>query len=318
MQPSTSTRGVRLSAPPSVRISLHEIDSSRTTSAVVVSIVLMRLLTAWEVFMRVPAARWIVALALVLATPGFVRAQALIAILLGDKLSSDRFQLGLNISAAGTGFSGVSNRMRISWGIGMYGEVRLSARVRLLPELVFKSPSGAAELNTHVPGYRFTPIGEPTVDRLIATGKVTRTLQYIALPVVVKGVFGPIGLGLGPEFSVLVRAQDTVATGIDQGTLKLSTSVRKVLCPVDAGLIGSIEYAFEPEKAMRSMRIRAKGYYGLVDTVQSDHGKPVRNWYLMLGADIPIGGPPHKHPDHSAASKSPGLHEPSKAGRVGP
>lgn len=241
--------------------------------------------------MHARVARWTAALGLVLAAPTTVRAQALIAILLGDKLSTDRFQLGINVSAAGTGFTGVPNRLRVSWGIGMYGEVRLGRALRLVPELVLKAPAGATRLNTHAPGYPFAPPGEPTLDDLVTNGEVMRALHYIALPVAVKWVYGPIGLGLGPQLGVLGRARDTVSATVDQGELQLTASIRKSMRPVDAGVFASLEYAFQPHKAMRSARVRAKGYYGLVDVISGDHGKPVRNWHFMLGVDVPIGGP---------------------------
>ena len=58
---------------------------------------------------------------------------------------------------------------------------------------------------------------------------------------------------------------------------------------VDAGLIFSLDYAFKPEAEMRSMKVNAKLYYGLTNTVKDNPGDSVRNWMLFLGLDIPMG-----------------------------
>jgi hypothetical protein len=41
---------------------------------------------------------------------------------------------------------------------------------------------------------------------------------------------------------------------------------------------------------MRSIKINAKLYYGLTDTVKDNPGESVKNWMLFLGLDVPVGG----------------------------
>jgi hypothetical protein len=50
-------------------------------------------------------------------------AQALIALLLGDKVSNERFQPGLNVSVAATGPRGVSDDVLPTWSLSLCGEV---------------------------------------------------------------------------------------------------------------------------------------------------------------------------------------------------
>jgi hypothetical protein len=38
------------------------------------------------------------------------------------------------------------------------------------------------------------------------------------------------------------------------------------------------------------MRVDAKFYYGLTDTVKNNEGDAIRNWMLFVGLDIPVGG----------------------------
>jgi len=41
---------------------------------------------------------------------------------------------------------------------------------------------------------------------------------------------------------------------------------------------------------VRSLRLNAKFYYGLTNTVKGNTGDAIRNWILFIGLDIPVGG----------------------------
>jgi len=225
-----------------------------------------------------------------LALPSAAHAQVLIALLLGDRVSNDRFQLGLNVGFAATGLQGVQSKFRVGFGVSMYGEIRLSDRFRLQPELAMKLPGGARELPPGAPGHSLSPIGEPTYDDVVNNGLVLRNQKYIGIPIYTKYLIGPIGLGLGPQISFLTKATDTSESKSDAPKVQLETDAEDDLSPVDIGIAASLDYAFSPEHQMRSMRVRAKGYFGLVDTVKDNPGDPIRNWNFQFGLDIPIGG----------------------------
>jgi hypothetical protein len=232
--------------------------------------------------------------------PSAGEAQVLIALLLGDKVSNERFQLGLNVNFAATGFWGVKNELKPGWSIALYGEIHLTDHFHLQPELIMKAPGGARELSPGAPGYDIEPIGDPAYDEVVTEGSLERELRYIALPVLAKGVFGPIGLALGPQIAVLHGASDTVSKAVAGTKVKVGSSVEDDLQRFDAGIAASAEYAFSARQGMRSLRIRARGYLGLMDTVKDNPRDPVRNWSFSVGLDIPIGGkggdkaPPNK------------------------
>ncbi|MFT3921878.1 MAG: hypothetical protein QM778_05030 [Myxococcales bacterium] len=240
---------------------------------------------------------WILLMGLGGATPQRAQAQAMLMLLVGDKIVTKNFQPGISASFVGTGFWGISNKMRLSWSLGIYGEIRLTRSLTLQPELMLKNPNGARGLSPSVPGYPFVPPeGEPTLDTLITQGEDTRELRAVALPVILKWVVGPIGLGLGPQLNVLTNASDTVKKKISGQTYELSQGIRKELTPYDIGVVGSVEYAFSKGEHMRSFRVRVKSVLGLVDTVKDNPQKAIRNWSVSFGVDIPIGK--YKPNDH--------------------
>lgn len=229
--------------------------------------------------------------------PSKAESQVLIALLFGDKLSTERAQFGLNVSAGLTGLTGVSSRFDFGWAIGLYLEIALRPRIHLLPELVMKMPAGARDMDSTIPGYSIDTLGDPALGMVEEQGSVQRSMTYLALSVVARFALGPIGLGVGPQGSI--RTQRTELVSLERGdqTVTIETSSGNFAQRWDAGLLGTLDFPFSPHLGMRSVRLRAKGYYGLVDTVKGEGGPAMRNWYFLLGVDIPIGGPPRPPPD---------------------
>ncbi len=240
-------------------------------------------------------------LALLLWLPGAAQGQVLIALIFGDKVSNERFQLGINVSAVGSAFMGFQDSVRIDWSMSIYGEIALHRRFHLLPCLALKYPGGAKDMTPSLPGYPFKTIGEPTFDQVVTEGEVRRELRYLSLPVIGRVLVGPLGIGAGPQIGVLLTADD-VASRKDGGTrISLKHGVVDELRRVDFGFVMSLDYSFWPAKAMRSMRLRGSGYVGVVDTIKKgDSAGGIRNWNVMLGLDIPIGGP-KKAPQNAPA-----------------
>ncbi len=77
---------------------------------------------------------------------------------------------------------------------------------------------------------------------------------------------------------------------MERGGLNLKASNTDSLNTFDAGLIGSLSFMLKPKLQMRSLRVEAKFYYGLTNTVKDNTGDAVRNWQLFVGLDIPVGG----------------------------
>jgi hypothetical protein len=219
-------------------------------------------------------------------------AQALLIILFGDKLSTEKFQLGINADLV---FSSLTNTgeadPRFSWAFGAYGEIKLSDHWHLQPELTVKTPAGAKGMANTTPGSPFSsPSGDPTLDSIAAAGTVTRSANYLTLPLLVKYVTGPLHIGVGGSLGILTGASDELVSDAERGALNLNASNTDSLNTFDAGLVASLSYAFKPQLQMRSLRLDVKFYYGLTNTVKGHAGDAIRNWMLFVGLDIPVGG----------------------------
>jgi len=113
-------------------------------------------------------------------TASLAHSQVLIALLFGDKLNSDSFQLGIQLAGNFqnvTGWEGTSSRF--SLGFGIYGELKLTEKLSLQPEILFKDPRGA----DGVPGNEFD---NENLDPLLADASVTMKLAYVSIPILLK------------------------------------------------------------------------------------------------------------------------------------
>ena len=118
-----------------------------------------------------------------LVSVNVAQGQALLVLLFGDKLSTEKFQLGINADIGWTGQTNLlDSSTRFSWAFGAYGEVKLGERWRLQPELTLKTPAGAEGLFAEEAGNPFAPTGNEDIDEVIDTGRVTRSLTTSPFP----------------------------------------------------------------------------------------------------------------------------------------
>ena len=211
--------------------------------------------------------------------------QALLIILFGDKLSTETFQLGINGDLTFSNLRGLdpSGAARISWAFGAYGEIRLSKHWRLQPEITLKTPAGV----NNVPA---TP-QVPGVDSVLSETVVDYSANYITIPLILKYQVDRVGLGFGGQIGFLTSANDRFRGVVDSlRGVTLEANIKDQVNTMDAGLVFSIDYAFRPELEMRSLRLNAKLYLGMMDIVDGNTGDALRNTILFVGLDIPVGG----------------------------
>ena len=211
-------------------------------------------------------------------------AQALIVLLFGDKLSTETFQMGINASLSASTINGLNDvDYRISWAFGAFGEVRLSDDWFLHFNLTIKTPGGAKNVAPFVP----VP---PEVDSLVTGLTVSRSLNYITLPVFIKYKLGSVKLGVGAQIGYLTSADDTYDAITFMGNdLSMVSDISSQLNRWDAGLTGIIDYFFKPDKNMRSLRLSLTYYYGLTDMLKDNTGDAWNNSIFLLSIGIPVG-----------------------------
>lgn len=223
------------------------------------------------------------------AMPHIARGQALLVLIFGDKLSTDTFQMGINVSISTSNLSGVDGTsFYFSWAFGGFGEIRLSDHWSLQPELTIKSAAGAGDMPGLIPD-------DPDLDDIFTDMSVTRKLGYMLLPVYVKYRIGPVRIGIGPQVGLLIRARDIFnGTTAGGGEFTLEKDVKGDIKRFDAGVTVGMEYYVSPKRNMQSMRLALKYYAGLTDILKDNSGDAVRNHVFMLTFGIPVGADKEK------------------------
>lgn len=129
---------------------------------------------------------------------------ALLALIFGDKVASENFNLGLKIGGAYTNFSDPQG-YKANWTpyFGLTTNLKLSDRWYLTPEFIAlskRSLTGTNDLNT----------GVLDLDSLYANSDYTLTLNYIEVPVIIQRVISDrFHVGAGVNFCFYTGAHAT-------------------------------------------------------------------------------------------------------------
>ncbi len=209
--------------------------------------------------------------------------QVLIALLVGDKLNSDKFELGIRLAGNWQNFMGYNGTNgRFSIGFGIYGTLKLSEGFFLQPELLFKDPRGAEDLS----GKQF---GNSNLDPLLENASVTAKLAYVSLPVLLKYSLTPqLSVGFGPQIGYLSSARNEyVAKVYSEADLVFKDDVKSTLNTWDFALAFNLEYRLMKKRAIQ---IGLRYYLGLTDIYKDNPGDSVRNSVFQVYIGMPVGG----------------------------
>ena len=209
--------------------------------------------------------------------------QALWIFLLGDKVSTEKFQMGMNLSAASTWINPINNSSnRITWAFGGFAEWKINKHWSFQPEMIMKNPGGAH----HLSKYELSPpLKEDDFKDIDTSVKLT----YMSMPIYIKFKTKYIGFGIGPQFGLLYRAI-SVFEGEDILTKKqhkITENIYDRTNVFDYGLSTMLEYYLFPKKKLMTMRIGLKYYYGMGNI--STNGSVNKNSTLLLTLAIPVG-----------------------------
>jgi hypothetical protein len=236
----------------------------------------------WPAWRRIA----IVTATLAMAACSTAQGQAILVLLFGDKFASENMQGGIKVDGAWSTLSGLQDAERLrSFAIGGFLEFRLGPRFSVQPEFTFKFPAGAK-------GLPFTPTGDAHVDSAFASASnvsVARTLGYVTVPILAKGTFGRLRLGIGPQIGYVVKAFDHYTGSVArEDDLSYDRPLWSRVNRWDAGVNVLAEVALSGNRGLQSLRLRANYYRAFADALSDASG---RNDILALGLGIPIGGP---------------------------
>ncbi len=227
----------------------------------------------------------LLALLLVAGAVQPARGQVLISLLLGDKVSSERFHLELNVGANFADLNGVDDtKLKPGFMLGIGGEWRFAGDFLLQPELVPFYSTGAKEMPTggiNIP---------PPIDTLVSDLRAERTLKYFAIPVLIK--YGALGrqlhLGAGPQIGFLLSANDKFQ-GVINNDITVDEDIEEVINSTDAGVVFNVSYKLRPSYGTG---INLRYYLGLTDIIKDNPGDAVYNRVLSIFVSLAIGDDP--------------------------
>ncbi len=213
------------------------------------------------------------------------RSQALIMLLLGDKVSSPNFTAGINAGLSLTTLSQPeSATARLSWSFGAFLEWRLSDNVFIGSDITFKNPGGAKTL---------TGLWDdvPEIDTVFSEKKESLQTSYVSLPVIIKYQFSSFRVFGGPQVSYLVAATDNISgTGPSGARIDADRSAFSKLNRWDAGFVVGLEALVTPSQGVYSLRLALRYYQGLVDVTKDPNVNTLNSgFYFTIG--IPLGSP---------------------------
>ncbi len=208
--------------------------------------------------------------------------QVLIALLFGDKLTTDKFELGIRLAGNWDNVTGWGEtKTRFDFGFGIYGTLKLSQKLSLQPELLFKDPRGANKVPADV-------FDNPNLEPLLENASVSAKLAYVSVPVLLKYYLTPhLSLGFGPQFGYLSSARkEYVAQVYSEDDLIYKEDIKSTLNDFDFSLAFNLEFKLPLKKAIH---IGLRYYLGLTDIIKDNSGDSVKNSVIQINLGIPVG-----------------------------
>jgi len=208
--------------------------------------------------------------------------QVLIGMLLGGPLASPNFNIGFEIGMNLSTVDGLDGASRTRGTlVGLFSSWRFSEHWHLYTAIMPLSDKGAKDADP-------IPLNDPTLDPLIATGKMERDLGYFDIPIILQLAQrrdGGFRIGAGPQIGILLSAKDRYAGVTPQGTsVTIENDIEKATQRFDAGIAFDAEYRITGIP----LAIGVRYYYGLTDAMKGS-GPALHNQVLSGSGRISLG-----------------------------
>lgn len=223
---------------------------------------------------------WAFLTACAMVAPRSANAQALIALVFGKKLITDRLHIGIYLGASGSWLQNATGQQpRTALAIGAYTAFDLSKRWQLELDIIMRSPRGADAL-------RYENAFQPPEDSSLVGAEINRKLTYITFSPLIRWRISPsFGIGAGPQVAVRTVARDIFERDMEHGSLQYNYNSRHDVHRLDAGAVVDLQYVLLKGKGIR---LNLQMGWGLTNIYKRE-GEPGRSRQLLLGAGIPIG-----------------------------
>ena len=206
---------------------------------------------------------------------------AIIALLFGDQVASEKFNISMELGANFSQFSDVPNsdQFKPDINFGIAGNIMLSEHWFLSPTAYFLSRRRLA-LNSYFPN-----TGNTTLDQEFANSDAELMVDFIDIPVLLAYETGnkKWRFGLGPQFSILKKSE-IVVFGSD-GDLVLD--YKSNISSTDYGVLGSIGYAVGEARAGKGLYVQVRYYQGFANLLQELPNNNLGS-YLSVHVSLPF------------------------------
>jgi hypothetical protein len=205
---------------------------------------------------------------------------AILALIFGDKVASEEFNLSLEL---GWNFSSVSNfsdgKKASATNFGLAGNFKLSEKFYLSPTIYFLSKRkynfSSYSLNT----------GNPDLDAEFMDTSGNGNLSYIDVPVLLWYEINKIRIGVGPQVSFLTKSF-LVFDGADG---QFTQSIKEDTNNIDYGIMAGLSYELGKARKGKGIFIQAKYYHGFEDVYKSSISSSSTNLsYFAIHLSLPF------------------------------
>ena len=187
---------------------------------------------------------------------------AILALLFGDKVASERFNISMEIGGSLATYSNLDNveRPRMGINFGIAGNIKLSENLFLSQHAYF-----LARRSMQIDPFSLNT-GEAQIDDQFKEVSGQLNLNYIDLPLILAYQTNnkKFRFGLGPQLSILQNA-----TGIYEGANgNFHQDVTSSLTALDYGIMTDFAYILGKAHEGKGIHIHARYYYGLPDAIK--------------------------------------------------
>ena len=220
--------------------------------------------------------------------PAPAQGQVLLGMLFGGKLATETFNIGFEVGMNLPTLDGLEGAS-VSRGLllGLFASWRFSEHVHLFTGLTPVSNKGAREAAP-------IPLGDGDLDPVVAGTTMDRHLGYLDIPVLLQ--YAPrrddgFRIGAGPQFGILLSANDRYAGTSPQGTpVVVEHAIDDDLEKLDVGIAFDAEYRI----AKVGLAIGIRYYNGRTNIMRDDASPAMYNRVLSGSGRISLGKPKPK------------------------
>lgn len=209
--------------------------------------------------------------------------QVLISLIFGDALNSPNVEFGLD---GGVNFAHIANlesgKYLPIFNIGFYFDIKLKGPLMLHTGVLVKSNQGGGSLDPYL-------LNNPSLDTVFADGYINRKIAYFHVPILLKYRFATLfHVEAGPMLALRSKGYDEFLNKVkDDDDISYKLDIKDNYKRIDAGIMvgAGIKLSKQPKSSQMGIRY----YYGLVDPVKDNAGKPQYFSSIYLYFSLPIG-----------------------------